>query len=47
MPAGEQARQYVNRSMRRKNRIIKSLDDALEITKYKPTEPSNAGSNTR
>jgi hypothetical protein len=47
MTAGAEARQYVNLNRRRKDRVVKSLDDALDLANYNETQPSNANSNTR
>jgi len=44
---GVQARQVVLGNLRGKNRIVRSLEDALDATKYHPTVPSNAAANAR
>jgi len=47
LPGGLQARQVVLGNLRGRNRVVRSLEDALDATKYHPTVPSNAAANTR
>ena len=42
-----EARQYIRRSAWRRNRIVKSLDTALDLDNYDPVQSSNADVNTR
>jgi len=47
LPEAVQARHTVLENRRRRDRIIKTLNDCLDETKYVPTKPSNGDSNTR
>ena len=44
---GEEARRYVNRSLRRRNRKVTDLASALDETNYVHIQPSNADTHTR
>ena len=44
---GAEARRYVNRSLRRRNRRILDLNSALDETNYIPIRPSNAERHSR
>ena len=45
--AAADARRYINRSLRRRNRKIRNLDNVLDMSNYKETIPTNAGVHTR
>lgn len=42
-----EARDYINRNQRRKNRLVLNLDSALDLNNYEPIEASNAASRER